>query len=53
MLRNVLSKYKLIFNGTLVNRKIKPTYIEVQTNIKPYQAKLYSVPRSQEAIYKN
>ena len=50
MLRDVLNKYELLFDGTLGTLKKKPVDIELQTGAKPYNVKPYPVPRVHKAV---
>ena len=51
MLRYVLNKHELLFDGTLVTCKIKPVDIEQDTGAKPYHAKPYPVPQSHKVVF--
>ena len=51
MLRYVLNKHELLFDGTLVTCKIKPVDIEQDTGAKTYHAKPYPVPQSHKVVF--
>ena len=46
MLRDLITKYEFLFDGTLGTWKTKPVDIGLQSGAKPYHAKPYSVPRA-------
>ena len=48
MLRDLLTKYEFLFDGTLGTWKTKPVDIEIQLGAKPYYTKPYLVPGPQE-----
>ena len=50
MLRDVLNKYELLFNGTLGTWKTRPVDINLQPGAKTYHAKPYPVPNAHEAV---
>ena len=52
MIHEVLSKYELLFDGTIVTWKPKPVDIELQPGAKPYNSKPYLVPRAHEAVFR-
>ena len=52
MLYDVLTKYVLLFYGTLRTCETKPVDIELQAGAKPYNSMPYPVPRAHEAIFR-
>ena len=50
ILRDVLTKYDFLLDGTLRTWKNKPVDIKIHPGEKPYHAKPYPVPRSHEAV---
>ena len=51
MLYDVLTKYELLFNGTLGTWKMNPVDIELQLGTKPYHSNLYPVPQAHKAVF--
>ena len=52
MLREVLTKYELLFGGTLVTLKTKPVDIELYPGGNPYHAKPYPVARAHDSVFR-
>ena len=50
MLRDVLTKYEFLFDGTIGNWKKKHVDIEIKLVAKPYHAKPYPVPLAHAAV---
>ena len=51
-LRNLLEKYKDLFDGQLGYWKGEKYHIELQDNVKPYHAKPFSIPKAYEQTLK-
>ena len=51
-LHTLLTKYELLFGGTLFTWEMKPVDIELQTDAKPYHEKPCPVPREHEETFK-
>ena len=51
ILRHLLSKYDLLFDGNLVTCKSKPVDIYIQLYANPQNTKLYSVPKVHKSAF--
>ena len=52
-LAKLLSKYENLFDGTLGQWKGPPVEIQLREGAKPYHARAYPIPKSQEAKIRN
>ena len=52
MLYDVLTKYELLFNGTIGTWKMKPVDIELHPGARNYHPNPYPVPQAHKAVFR-